>query len=138
MSRTVAQLERKVVELEQLVKTLLKPKSRAKIITSAGTATIDLYHLTLTAAVSSGSGTATIRNMADDEEIETGATVVDKLGNHEGFAIGKRGICAKQDGTYYIMSMGRYVTEVDWTDPDLRQSYNGGASYVDIDEAEDC
>ncbi len=39
MTRTVAQLERKVIELAQLVRSLLKPNSRARIISS--TASID-------------------------------------------------------------------------------------------------
>ncbi|QDV23425.1 hypothetical protein [Aureliella helgolandensis] len=93
------------------------------------------YLYTLTAAMSSGSGTATIRNMADDEEIETGAIVVDTLGMFDGLAIGQRGICIKSGEAYY--SIGPYVTRVRWADPDLEYTKDG-TNWTNIDTAEDC
>jgi hypothetical protein len=94
------------------------------------------YLFTLTGAMSSGTGTATIRNMADDTEIETGATIEDTLSFFDGLASGRRGICIKQDGAYY--AIGPYVTDVQWDDPDLEYSKDGGTNWTNIDTAEDC
>lgn len=94
------------------------------------------YLFTLTGAISSGSGTATIRNMADDEEIATSQTVVDTLGFFDGLASGRRGICVRQAGVYY--AIGPYVTDIRWDDPDLESSKDGGSNWDNIDTAEDC
>ncbi|QDV26943.1 hypothetical protein [Aureliella helgolandensis] len=94
------------------------------------------YLFTLTSAMSSGYGTATIRSISDSEEIETGASVVDTLGLFDGLASGKRGICIKSGEAYY--AIGPYVTAVRWDDPDLEQSKDGGDTWENIDTAEDC
>ena len=63
------------------------------------------YHrvFELTAAVSMGSSSAAdIRDMDDTTVIET-ATVYDPVGMFDGLAIGKKGICVRQNGKYYII-----------------------------------
>jgi hypothetical protein len=94
------------------------------------------YLYTLTAAMTSGSGTATIRNLADDTEIETGATILGPRGLFDGLAIGRGGPCVKQGGAYY--ALGPYVTKVRWDDPDLEYSKDDGTNWTNIDTAEDC
>lgn len=94
-----------------------------------------LYLFTLTGTVSSGSGAATIRNMADNEEIESGATVIDPLGHMDGLTSGHRGICVQAGSAYYAITP--YVVDVRWSDPKLEQTKNG-STYTTIDTAEDC
>ncbi|QDV26962.1 hypothetical protein [Aureliella helgolandensis] len=94
------------------------------------------YLFTLTAAMSSGYGTATIRTMSDAEEIETGAVVAGTLGLFDGLAIGQRGICIKSGANYY--AIGPYVTQVRWDDPDLEYTKDDGTNWTNIDTAEDC
>jgi hypothetical protein len=106
------------------------------VVLGVGGASTGHYLYTLTAAMSSGTGTATIRNMADDTEIETGASVVDTLSFFDGLAIGRRGICIKSGSTYYAIAP--YVTDVQWDDPDLEYSKDGGSNWTNIDTAEDC
>ena len=106
------------------------------IIGSASAVPTGHYLFTLTGAMSAGTGAATIRNMADTDEIETGATVVDTLGLFDGLASGKRGICIKEESAYY--AIGPYVTRVRWDDPDLEFTKDGGDSWENIDTAEDC
>lgn len=91
---------------------------------------------TLTAAFSSGTGTATIKNLADDTTIATSQTVIDTLGHYDGLAIGRRGVCVKSGSTYYAITP--FVTEVRWNDPDLEYSKDGGSNYTNIDTTEDC
>lgn len=91
---------------------------------------------TLTSTMTGGSGTATIRNMADTSEIATGQTVLDKLGHFEGLTSGKRGVCIKQAGAYYAITP--YLTGVRWNTPNLERSHNGGSTWDNIDTAEPC
>jgi len=99
---------------------------------TAGNAT---YLYTLTGTISGGTGTATIRNLADDTEIETGATLKDPLGHFAGLTSGYRGMCVKEGDDYY--ALGPYVVGVAWVDPTLRQTKDG-TTYTTIDTAEDC
>lgn len=94
------------------------------------------YLYTLTAAFSGGTGTATIRNLADDTEIATSQTVVDTLGHYDGLPIGGRGICIEAAGSYYALTP--FVSDVRWNDPDLEQSKDGGTTYTNIDTTEEC
>lgn len=93
------------------------------------------FLFTLTGTMSGGSGAATIRNMADDTEIETGASVIGPLGHFDGLTSGYRGICIKQGGEYY--AIGPYVVNVRWVDPVLEQTKDG-TNYTTIDTAVNC
>ena len=104
--------------------------------TPRGSGSLRVYLYTLTAAMGSGSGTATIRTLADDTEIATSQTVVDTLGLFNGLAVGQRGICVKSGGDYY--AIGPYVTKVRWDDPDLEYTKDNDTTWVNIDTAEDC
>ena len=99
-----------------------------------GTGRIRLF--TLTGTIASGTGLATIRNLADDTEIGTGLNVLDPLGHFDGLTSGYRGFCVK-DGSDYV-ALGPYATTVNWNDPDLRYSRDGGTTWLAIDTAEDC
>lgn len=94
------------------------------------------YLYTLTGGSMSGSSqTATIRNMADDTEIDTSQPVVNTLSQFTGLANGARGVCIRQGGTYY--AIGPYVVDVRWDSPDLEQTKDG-TTYTNIDTAETC
>lgn len=93
------------------------------------------YLFTLTGTISAGAGAATIRDMPDATEIETGASVKDPLGHFNGLISGYRGICIKQGGLYY--AIGPYVIDVRWNDPVLEQSKKP-STYTTIDTAEAC
>lgn len=105
------------------------------VVRTSGGSTLRLYLFTLTGTIASGAGVATIRNMTDSTEIETGASVKDILGHFDGLVSGYRGICVKQAGEYY--AIGPYVIDVRWDAPDLEQSKKP-ATYTNIDTAEDC
>lgn len=121
------------------IKILATPSTSADslrpVLVGAAAEATDHYLYTLTSAVSAGSGTATIRNMADATEIATGQTVNDPLGHMDGLAIGRRGVCIKVNNAYYAITP--YVVDVRWVDPDLEQSKDG-TNYTNIDTAEDC
>ena len=91
---------------------------------------------TLTGTVASGTGTATIRNLADTTDVATGATLNDPLGHFDGLTSGYRGFCFLDSGSYY--AIGPYVTKVRWDDPDLEYSRDNATTWINIDTAEDC
>jgi hypothetical protein len=100
-----------------------------------GGGNVAMYLFTLTGTISSGAGTATIRNLPDTTEIATGISLKDPLGHFDGLTSGYRGFCVKQGGIYY--AIGPYVVNVRWDDPDLEQTRDG-STYTNIDTAEDC
>lgn len=100
-----------------------------------GGGNVAMYLFTLTGTISSGAGTATIRNLPDTTEIATGVSLKDPLGHFDGLTSGYRGFCVKQGGIYY--AIGPYVVNVRWDDPNLEQTRDG-TTYTNIDTAEDC
>ena len=93
------------------------------------------YLFTLTGTISSGSGAATIRNLADDSDIAT-ATVKDPLGHFDGLTSGYRGYCFAAGGNYY--AIGPYVIDVRYVlDTALEQSRKPG-TYTNIETPEEC
>jgi len=100
------------------------------------TAGSQLYLFTLTGTIASGSGAATIRNLADDAEIATGASLKDPLGHFDGLTSGYRGFCVADGGFYY--ALGPYVTHVLWNSPDLEYSRDGNVTQLPVDTAEPC
>lgn len=90
---------------------------------SAATGSIYLY--TLTAAISAGSGTATIKSMDDVTTIATGETIEDPLGHMEGLASGVRGVCVKSGSTYYAITP--YVFNLRLSSPNLQYLKHGTA-----------
>lgn len=95
-----------------------------------------LYLFTLTGTIASGTGVATIRNLADTSEIATSQNVKDPLGHFDGLTSGYRGFCTKQGSDYY--ALGPYVTKVRWADPVVEYSRNNSTTWINIDTAEDC
>lgn len=94
------------------------------------------YLFTLTGTISSGIGTATIRNLDDSADIATGVSLKDPLGHFDGLTSGYRGFCFSAGGIYY--ALGPYVTKVRWDDPDLEYSRGYAAAWLPIDTAEAC
>lgn len=106
------------------------------VVLHAGRPAETHFLFTLTEAISSGSGSATIRDITDSEEIETGATLYDPLGHFDGLTSGYRGFCFASGAAYY--ALGPYVTKVRWEDPVLEYSRDGASTWLNIDTAEDC
>lgn len=123
-------------DAEALIESIGPAETTFNELRPRGGGGVNLFLYTLTSAMSAGSGTATIRNMADDTQIATSQTVVDTLGFFNGLAIGQRGICVNSGGTYY--AIGPYVTKVRWDDPDLEYTKDNDTTWVNIDTAEDC
>ncbi|MCA9130695.1 MAG: hypothetical protein KDB22_26590 [Planctomycetales bacterium] len=121
-------------ELVQLIGGADREYLEGKVRGNGGGASIYLF--TLTATITSGSGTGTIRNLSDDTEIATGQTIEDPLGHFTGLTSGYRGYCVKNGANYVALSP--YVTDVDWTDPNLRYYRDDGTTAIPIDTAEDC
>lgn len=94
------------------------------------------FLFTLTGTIASGSGLATIRELADDADVETGVSLRDPLGHFDGLTSGHRGYCFLSNGEYY--ALGPYVTRVRWDDPDLEYSRDNATTWTNIDTAEDC
>lgn len=94
------------------------------------------FLFTLTGTISGGAGAATIRNMPDTAEIDTGASVKDPLGHFSGLVAGYRGVCVKEAGEYY--ALGPYVIDVRYVhDTALEQSRKSG-TYTNIETPEVC
>lgn len=130
--KSFEQLEREVAELRRLVKELIQPKSRARVVNVG--ALVKLYVYEITTAYSAGDCVATIDEL-DGTEVETGATVTDPIGTFADAPTSAKGFCVKQNGSYY--ALGPYVTDIDWTSPNLTFKKGGGAS-IAIDTAEVC
>lgn len=103
MSRTTAQLERKVVELEKLVRSLLRPKSTAKII--SGQSGARLYRYTLNEGwgdTTADEATCDILEL-DGTDTNEDSIVKDPDGIFATLESGDPGWCFKQDGVYYAI-----------------------------------
>ena len=130
----IIQLERRVADLERLVKQLLAPKSKARLVAEPR---LDIYLFTLTSTLTSGvAATADIRTIDDSELFTDDVPINDPLGHFEGLTSGYRGWCLAWEGEYY--ALGPYVTQVRWDDPDLEYSRDGSTTWINIDTAEDC
>lgn len=106
------------------------------VLLGVGTGGGDSFFLyTLTSTMGASTGTATIRNLADTEQIATGVSLSNTLGHFTGLASGRRGLCVKDGSTYRAVSP--YLVDVRWDDPDLEQSKDG-TNYTNIDTTEEC
>ena len=106
------------------------------VLLGAGSSAGGTYLYTLTADMSGGSGTATIRTIDDATLIGTGKTVVSTLGFFDGLVTGQRGTCVLSGSNYY--ATGPYVTGVRWDDPNIETSRDGGSSWDNVDVTELC
>lgn len=94
------------------------------------------YLFTITIPISDGWGVVTIRNMADDTEVESTAILKDPLQHFSGLGVGYRGICIKQEGHYYAITP--FVIDVRYVIHDALQQTKDGVNYTDIEVPEDC
>jgi hypothetical protein len=98
--KNIGQLEREIAELRKLVKDLIQPKSRARIIGSSGSTS--LFRFTLNASLSTGTADADILQM-DGTDTGTDADVLDPLGIFSSLTTGYPGLCIMQAGIYYVI-----------------------------------
>lgn len=142
MPRTVAQLERKVIELERLVNSLLRPKSIAKII--AGTGASDAKLVTVpSGGIAAKSGSTVSSGTATEQKI-TGSTVGTNtstltLFNPWPFALPQNMliVALKERVSSKWIALHPGVVDVQWNNPDLEQTYDG-AAMLNVDTAEVC
>ena len=102
--KTVGQLERELIELRRLVKELLQPKSKARVVNVGNsTPAENLFRFTLNASLATGTADADILEM-DGTDTGIDADVLDPLGIFATLVtIGDAGLCLRQDGNYYVI-----------------------------------
>lgn len=144
MPATVHQLSRKVDQLEQLVRSLLKPKSVAHIFAGAGTTAGVKIVQTPGGGIAARSGTTVGSATCTEYKINSGTTLATNTStvtvkNIWPFAI---------PASMYIMAVKETISsewvavhpgviDVQWTSPDLEQTLDG-SNYSTIDTAEVC
>lgn len=142
MSATLPQLERKVNQLEQLVRSLLKPKSMAKVFTSGAGAGVKVVQ-TPGGGIAARSGTTVGSGTCTEFKINSGTLTTNTntitVKNIWPFAIPASMyiVAVKETISSEWVAVHPGVIDVQWVSPDLEQTLDG-STYANIDTAEVC
>lgn len=146
MPATVNQLSRKVDQLEQLVRSLLKPKSVAHIFAGAGTSAGAGVKIVQTpgGGIAARSGTTVGSAVCTEFKINSGTTLATNTAtvtvkNLWPFVIPASMyiVAVKETISSEWIAVHPGIIDVRWDSPDLEQTLDG-TNYVNIDTAEVC